>query len=259
MSRQTTLLHDNLVDYAATLITTGTWSLDLPAENVRHPFLTKVARTGTSAAEESLIFDLSSAKKVEAILIDAHTLTAGDSTIKIQGNASDSWGAPSFSENITYAAGRILHYFASSQTYRYWRFTFTKSASGETRDIGRVFLGSILEMTDEPDFEDVSVDYKDPSDKSRALSGHVYTNQREDYFQLKFSSPAAYANVALSVVGIYGSLGVGRPFYLHLFPDLSDDTYYVVFMSEPSYKTKAWDPEAGEFIVDLQFEVEEFK
>jgi|GEM_PF-3489719 len=255
----TTLLHDNLIDRSTTLITAGTWSLDLPAENVRHPFLTKVSRTGTSSAAEELIFDFGSAMQVEAILIDAHTLTAGDSGIRIQGNASNSWGAPTFTENITYAVDRILHYLSTPQTFRYWRFTFTKSAAGETRDIGRVFLGPTLELNEEPDFEDIDLSHKNPSDKSRALGGHLYTNQRIGHYEIKLSFPGAYMDVAQGVIDIYDALGMGTPFYLNLFPDLDDSIFYVVFLDEPSYKTKGWDESAEKFIVSLKFSVEEFK
>lgn len=259
MTRLSTLLYDNLVDRAATVITVGTWSLDLPAENVRHPFLTKVARTGTSTAAEELIFDFGSAVTAEAVLIDAHTLTSGDSGIKIQGNAADAWGSPSFSENIVYEAGRILHYFASAQTFRYWRIAFTKASAGVTRDIGRVFIGPTLELNEELDPEDVDFSYKDPSDKSRALGSNVYTNQRPCYYQLKLSAPGMYMDVVQSVLTAYLSLRLGTPFYLNLYPDMSDEVYYVVFMDEPTYKTKGWDELASKFIAALKFSVEEFK
>jgi len=85
-----------------------------------------------------------------AILLN-HTLLNTDSAIAIQGNAADSWGAPSFSQALTWSAGVIAATFGS-QSYRYWRLTYTKASAGVTRDIGRLFLGAYYQPTDPPDW-----------------------------------------------------------------------------------------------------------
>src|SRR5688572_1286488 len=118
--------YDNLIDYAATVITASSQNSAFPANNVANQLREKNWRTGTSTALESVTFDLGSAKSVTSCIVLDHDLTASDTLIKIQGHTSDSWGAPTIDETLTHSSGVISKTFAGA-SLRYWRFTFTKS------------------------------------------------------------------------------------------------------------------------------------
>ena len=98
------LFYNNLIDADGVVITPTSEVTTLPAENVAHDFRKRVWRTGTSTAAENVVFDLLTAQAVTSIILLDHTLTSGDSSIVLEGNTADSWGAPAFTTTLTYAA-----------------------------------------------------------------------------------------------------------------------------------------------------------
>jgi hypothetical protein len=176
--------YDNLIDYSGVLLLPSSAQSTLPASNVANEHRKRVWRTGTSAAAENLVIDLGSAKAVTAVILLDHTLTASDTLIKLEGHTTNAWGAPTFTQALTWASGTIAQVFAS-QTLRWWRISFTKSAAGETRDLGRVFLGTYYETPIDPDADGYDEELNDPSRKTKSLGGQTYTEILE-----KFGVPA---------------------------------------------------------------------
>lgn len=176
---------ENRVDLTATTITAGSENTDLPAANVRHPHRTKVYRTGTSAAGEWIKFDFGSAKTVQAVILLDHTLTGSDTSIKVQANTSDSWTAPPVDQAMTYNAGTIAYYFSDLQTYQWWRIIFTKSAAGQTRDIGRVFLGPYYEAVRSFRHGSLKVTPIDLSETDRSLGGQTFSEIKSIYHKVE--------------------------------------------------------------------------
>jgi len=78
-------------------------------------FFTFYRSTGTSAA---ITLDLDSAKTVNDVALIDHNLTSG-ATISIQGNDTDSWGSPAFSQALQWASQNITS--TVSATNRYFR------------------------------------------------------------------------------------------------------------------------------------------
>src|SRR5512139_2649169 len=180
----TRLMWDNYGDYAATTITSSSENADLPAENVQHPFRTKVWRTGVSTASEWIKFDLGSARAVQAVVLLDHTLTGDDSAISLQGNATDSWGSPSVNETLTYNAEKMIKVLSAAQTYRYWRVIFTKASAGVYRDIGRIFLGPVYTCERLPDYGGVEIESNDLSVTGRSLGGQTFSDIRGQYDEI---------------------------------------------------------------------------
>lgn len=214
------ILRDNLIDYSATVITAGSADVDLPVANVQHPHRGKVYRTGVSAAAEWIKFDLGSAKAVQAVILLDHTLTASDSLIKLQGNATDSWGAPSVDETMTFNADAMKKYLSSAQTYRWWRVIFTKSAAGETRDVGRVFLGPYDEMARGPKQPDgLEITPEDLSETSRALGGQTYSEIKGQYDHIKIDFPGAVSEAqSAMLIALADACGTHTPFFVDIDP-----------------------------------------
>lgn len=252
------IYYQNLVDHTATTITAATEAADLPVENVADPDRGNVYRTGVSQAGETIVFNLGSAKAVMAVILLDHTLTSGDSTIKVQGNAADSWGSPSFSEDITFIAGTIVHNFASVQTYQYWRVIFTKSASGETRDIGRIFLGPFETMVRGPQLPDgLTITPTDLSVTARALSGKTYSEIRGQYDAISIDFPPVSDAQMEIIKAIAAAVGTHTPFFVSIDPTLepTDLFYYVKAKSFKGRKVKMWGSGAAAW--DLGMELNE--
>jgi len=90
--------------------------------------------------------DLGSAKNVTAFGIHAHNITSGNTVLRIRGNATDSWGAPTFSQNLTFNADVIFVFI--DETFRWWRFEVTDGGNGDGYiQIGEMFLGTFFEPT----------------------------------------------------------------------------------------------------------------
>jgi hypothetical protein len=168
-------LWENYVDASPTVISASSEGSDLPASNVQHPHRQQVWRTGTAASLEWIKFDLGSARAIKAFAAINHNLVAGDSLIKIQANASDSWGSPSVDVTIPYNAGNLVNYWTSFQQYRWWRFTFTKSSSSVTRDVGRIYLGSFYEAAKNISYEGLTIKPVDLSITERTPGGQTYS------------------------------------------------------------------------------------
>lgn len=208
------LHYTNLIDATGVVFSETSEQTDLPSSNVANAHRSQVWRTGTSVALEAVVFDLLSAKAVTSVCVLDHTLLAGDSLIKIQGNATDSWGAPSYSNTLAWSADAIYAVFAS-QSYRYWRLTFTKASSGVTRDVGRIFLGVYTTLDRDPDFEGYEVETVDLSNTRRALGGQSYTWARDSYVSERYTFSKIAAAMKTQVEALTAAVGTHTPFFLY--------------------------------------------
>jgi hypothetical protein len=106
-----------------------------------------VCRSAALESPNTTTIDLGSAQEVKALVLYDHNITSG-ATITINGNSANSWGAPAFSESVTWAADKILHYLSEAQTYRYWQLQITDTANTDGYiETGEIFLGSYMELS----------------------------------------------------------------------------------------------------------------
>jgi hypothetical protein len=79
---------------------------------------------GSASAGDVIIeFDFGSPVTFDSFVSLDHNLTS-NATITLEANTSASWGAPPFSQAITWKADKILQYF-SSQTYQHARIVYS--------------------------------------------------------------------------------------------------------------------------------------
>lgn len=175
------LFYSNNIDAAGVAFTAATYDSSFPPANIANELRGKPYRTGDTQAAENIVIDLGSAASATAVILLDHTLTNADTLIKLEANSSNSWGAPPFSQALTWASGTISQTF-NSASYRYWRLSFTKAAAGVTRDIGRMFLGTYFQPDDAP--ESVDAPEEDLSKKKRSDGGQLYTDV-VDSFRVK--------------------------------------------------------------------------
>lgn len=212
------LMYSNLVDFSATAITAGSEASDLPASNVQHPHRGKVYRTGTAAAAEWVKFNLGTAQAVQCVILLDHTLTSGDSTIRLQGNATDSWGSPSVDETLTFNAGTLAKFLSAAQTYQWWRIIFTKASAGVTRDIGRIFLGPFIECTKSFRYGSPEILPVDLSEADRSLGGQTFSDIKPTYDEIKGEFYWIDDAQGTELKALADSVGTHTPFFLSIDP-----------------------------------------
>jgi len=190
MSERIMLLYNNLLDSAT--LTASSAATGFPASNLQHPFRTKVWRTtGGTPGTANLVIDHGTAKAVNCVALINYTWASAPGTLNFEANATDSWGAPSFSQALTWAAtpsangnkACIIKTFAS-QTYRYNRLNVAY-APGDW-DLGRMFVGSYFQPTYNYRIE-WTQNVVDPSIIARSIGGQDHIDQIEKFREMGFS------------------------------------------------------------------------
>lgn len=94
---------DNVAPNATVTVNTGTEDTSYPAANIKDRNPAKPAKLTTTTG--SWVFAFGLAQRVDIVSIIMHNITAG-LEVRIQGNATNSWGAPTFNQVITIPAYR---------------------------------------------------------------------------------------------------------------------------------------------------------
>ena len=163
-------LYDNaLVD---SVLSATNQDINYPITNIYDTRLSKIYKSLTSSIRYTYDAGLGYTLNPTCITINAHNISSA-ATIKIEGNATNSWATPSFSLTLTYDALCIVEFFTAS-AYRYWSVSVDDPTNTDGYiQIGHSFIGNYLELTFpiEPNF---SIKYLEQSVKHRSPTGQVY-------------------------------------------------------------------------------------
>lgn len=86
--------------------------------------------------------DLGSAQEVKALVLSDHNMTSG-ATISLVGLYP-----PVFTDAVTWADDRIVHFLSAATTKQYWQLQITDAANPDAYiEIGELFLGSYMELS----------------------------------------------------------------------------------------------------------------
>lgn len=185
-------LYYNYCDLDSTTITASTENAFFPADNLQDPRSTKVYRSTASSA--SVVFDMGAASQIDTVAIVPHFTNGlgftGD--ILLEANATNVWGAPSFTTTLTSGTDIDLEFEVaykefSVQNLRYWRVS---AAGASYVELSRVYLG--LRNT----VGDRSINYgwkyklDDNSKITKNLYGQRFSDQinRQKEFSFNFSN-----------------------------------------------------------------------
>lgn len=181
--------YDNSWFDAATLTESSQVST-LPAENLQHPFRSKVWRT-SGGGTENLVINFGAAKAVTFIAIIGYTWTSAPSTLNLEFNSSDSWVTPAATEALTWAANpttngnqAIICKKFTEHNYQYARLNVVYGANF---DIGRIFLGAHFEPNDNY-LLGHEEDIIDPSVVEETLGGQAHIDELTIYRAYRLSS-----------------------------------------------------------------------
>lgn len=144
MTEKIKIVYLNLVDQDSTVITGSTEDPFYPASNIKDPRTTKKYRsTGTSA---NVVFDFVTTEAVDTIMVRGDALDGRGftGTLTIEANATDSWGAPSYSNTLTFDDEHNIGFLtlSSAESYRFWRISGSGSSFFELSNVcmGQAFI-----------------------------------------------------------------------------------------------------------------------
>jgi len=182
-------MYANQWDESSYTVSSNSEETDYPASNLREYQLARHYRA-TGDTSEWVKIDGGSSEAITASIafIAGHNITSGATTIKIQGNDTDSWGSPTVDQSFTHDAGVMWKAF-TEDSLRYWRFLVEDASNPDTYiKMGRVGLGTYLDMTNWPkaQFPRRTVD---TSTIRRSPTGQLYGDKRITYKEYEFDFP----------------------------------------------------------------------
>lgn len=210
------LFFDNLTDYAATVLTAASQDPYLPVGNLANALRKKIYRTGSSIADEYVDFDLGSAKSVSSIIILDHNFDPLNDEIFVDASTDNFVSSDVvIADEILIANGTVVATW-NAVSYRYWRFGINKASAGVTRDIGRVFLGTYYEVTEQPDYDGVKWASNDPSVSTFSAGGQQYTDLKEHFDSLDLSFSTSPGAQVYQFESIFSAVGISTPFFVQV-------------------------------------------
>lgn len=182
-------LYNNLLDSAT--LTASSAATGFPAANLQNPFRSKVWTTaGVTPGTANLVINHGSAKAVTVVALIGYNWASAPGTLTFQANATDAWGAPSFSQALTWAAnptangnpGIIIKTFAS-QSYQYNRLNVVY-ATGDW-SLGRIYVGTYFQPAKSFSREH-GISIVDPSFVSHTIGGQDHIDTITKYRTVEF-------------------------------------------------------------------------
>ena len=195
MSTRILFLYNNLFDSAT--LTESSEATGFPCENTQHSFRSKVWRTeGSTAGTANLVIDHGSAKAVNCVALAGYNWASAPGTLNLEFNATDTWGGPSETESLTWAAnpttngnyGIIIKTF-TSHSYQYNRLNVVHSPGAVPTDwdLGRIFLGAYFQPTLQYISDGVEQSFVDGSYVSKTAGGQEHVDEVNIYRRKAFS------------------------------------------------------------------------
>lgn len=181
------------------------------------------SHTGANIAlhtEEAVVFDLKNPQEIDsfALLIDKVSGNKFTTSValNLQANATDSWTSPAVDVSLTFDTDNdiALHFFASSETYRFWRVKVVDPQNPNLHvELGKVMLAKATALTQNPEkgFRRRSVDLSKRIDTSFGNRFHdIYPIKTFFEFDYKVMSFADFKTLEdmFDRVGIATPIGV---------------------------------------------------
>lgn len=222
------LLWNNLFDDA--VLTVSSEDTDFPKTNLSHRWHTRHWRS-TGVASEWIKVNLGSAMDVQAVVLKYHNFTSG-ATIKIQGNATDSWASPTVDETLVYHAGLMYYFWDAAQNYQWWRWSLVDAGNGDGYlRVGRPYIGGYFSPTHNYAYTSRKR-LIDPSRKMYSSGGQISTSLKSHYRAWSYNFGSILSVDADTFETIFDDVGQSKPYFLCEDADDAYNTFYYVQNSE---------------------------
>lgn len=238
-------------------VTPSSEDATLPGTNALNDHLGRLWRTDATARDENIVWNHGTSfsaptgavwydiKKQDALSGIFNSLTSAPSTFKFQSNSSNSWGAPTVDESLTFGKdddqGICWGYWAGSNSnpLQYKRMVFTKSADDHT--VGRVFYGASYTSTAKPEYAGFDEAWEDLTETARADDGSTYSNVKSKYRRLTVNFREVSQSDKDSMNTVFAKQGTGAPFFIQPDETHLTDLYYVKFAKPPRFSVSGYD------------------
>lgn len=237
----------NLVTQSSTVITAGNENSLFPASNIADPRSTKVFRTETGTLTTEIVFDFQTTESVDSVLIKGHHLDGLGTTgaIVVEANATDEWTSPSFSTSFTPDATFNFGYVGfATQSYRYWRITAT--ASSGYLEIGKLFIGAMIELTNNNIDYGWTIEEKDLSKVSKNTYGQKFVDVKTTQKMLKAQLKLLNKSELDTMLTMFDTNGISEPVWVivdsdeNIVNDYERFSMYGYFDKNPVIKNDAF-------------------
>lgn len=230
---------DNEIDN--TTLTASTETANYEADNVKTYQLSTTWRT-TGITSENVVIDagVGNTISVPSLMIAGHNLTSS-AIVTLQGNASDSWGAPSFSAVISasWEYGDIIFSedTTASVAYRYWRIVIADTTNTEMYlEIGRIFLGAgyTVERAVSDSFSEKIID---TTDTQFSIGRQAYSDIGTKYRVYDLFFPYLLESTRSDLKTIFDTIGKHKPIFFIIDNENRDklDILYCLVVSDQNY------------------------
>jgi hypothetical protein len=184
--------------------------INYPPTNILDSRLSRIYRTNATTTAE-IVYSMTSAITVNAIAIANHNITSSATAIKIQGNASDVWTSPSFSQDITWDSDIMTATF-TDQSYQYWRLQIIDATNPDSYlEMGRVWIGESFQS---PGISPtLTHDKVSASIKSKSTGGQTYQDGRYFYHVVNTTYPAVTHAEKAEIFQQFEYTDVGIPYF----------------------------------------------
>jgi len=217
-------------------ITSSSEATGFPDTNTQHRWQTYCWQTTDDTAEWIKV-DLTTAQNIKALVINNHNFT-GAATLKIQAHADDAhWGAPDLDDTLAITDGKVVKFWSSNQSYRWWRISIEDAANPDTYiKIGHVFLGSYFEPA--VNYQHRTVTLTDPSIVKMSTGGQISVNEKTHYKTISYSFPSLTEAEVVTLKSIFDEVGISKCWYICQNAGHSDGAYTVTFYVR---NTNSWE------------------
>jgi hypothetical protein len=218
---------NNLADAAATVETSSSAATEHPLANIKNIWPTYTFRTSSLGAPDYIKWDLGAAQYVSCFILWNHNIRAG-ATIRLQGNATDSWGGtPAYDAAVTWNEDSLVHVLASAVSLRWWRFIVTDAGNPDGYiEAGYRFLGTYFQPGESNATRVPSL--IDPSEIAFSRGGQLTAAQLDGYDQMSYAFDAVSAADQATMKTMYRTLGMNRPFFIIEDSNFPTTTVYYV-------------------------------
>jgi len=200
--------------------------------------------------EERITIDLGSAFNPQAFILfgprNEPIRISQTATIKLQGNASDSWSSPAYDQTLTWNEFAIAKFSATglhSSALRYWSIQIIDRDNPRGYiEISSIFLGDTIDLTRGcPQFP-LEINEVDLSQSERTLAGGSFTAIYGKTAEIALDWQFLTNQEVEAFRDMFKELGTALPFGLILDPnevfssDLERYCLQVKFQSEPTHR-----------------------
>lgn len=206
---------------AATITSSTEASSDLGDDNVIDPQPSKKWKT-TSKTGNWIKFDLGSAVNLKTLGLFVFNWTSS-ATVKLEANATDSWGTPTYSSTLTILTDadgvvekRLV--FNLDQTFRWWRLTIEDAGNSDAFiTLGIMQMGVYYEF-DRNIREGFSLSRTDPSQISKTPGSYSQAQVRDRFGNASFMVPVIDNTQRDKLTAIFNKIGNNLPCIIEIDP-----------------------------------------